>query len=171
MTIFKKTTFMITAIISFLVFASAAEAATTYKYVGTDPSYLAGEITIDGSNFDWTKLIVSPSYNPITAYHGIPTDNTSGSPPDEQWRWIAADRPFCEGCYALYSLFPSPEDNILRINFSLAGFEYDAEIENLNFGGYVIFESIPPVPIPAAAFMFAPALLGFLGLRRRKMQA
>jgi hypothetical protein len=27
------------------------------------------------------------------------------------------------------------------------------------------------VPIPAAAFMFAPALLGFLGFRRRKMQA
>ena len=27
------------------------------------------------------------------------------------------------------------------------------------------------VPIPAAAFMFAPALLGFLGLRRRSKQA
>lgn len=26
---------------------------------------------------------------------------------------------------------------------------------------------VPPVPIPAAAFMFAPALLGFIGLRRK----
>jgi hypothetical protein len=33
------------------------------------------------------------------------------------------------------------------------------------------FTSLSPVPVPAAAFMFAPALLGFLGLRRRKMQA
>lgn len=30
---------------------------------------------------------------------------------------------------------------------------------------------VSQVPIPAAAFMFAPALLGFLGLRRRSKQA
>jgi hypothetical protein len=78
-------------------------------------------LVFSGRNLDRTKLIVTPSHNPITAYHGIPTDNTYGSPPDEQWPWIAADRPYCEGCCALYTLFPSPEDNILRIDFSLAG--------------------------------------------------
>ena len=29
------------------------------------------------------------------------------------------------------------------------------------------YNSVSEVPIPAAAFMFAPALLGFMGLRRR----
>ncbi|MFT7413417.1 MAG: hypothetical protein ACI9FO_000061 [Methylophagaceae bacterium] len=32
-------------------------------------------------------------------------------------------------------------------------------------------ENLPGVPIPAAAFMFAPALLGFMGLRRRAKNA
>jgi hypothetical protein len=33
---------------------------------------------------------------------------------------------------------------------------------------YVYFLYKPsPVPLPAAAFLFAPALLGFMGLRRK----
>jgi hypothetical protein len=38
-------------------------------------------------------------------------------------------------------------------------------------GSYLVRTSLNPVPIPAAAFMFAPALLGFLGLRRRSKRA
>jgi len=39
---------------------------------------------------------------------------------------------------------------------------------NLTFLQYEeVGNVLPEVPIPAAAFMFAPALLGFLGLRRR----
>tara|TARA_R110001583_G_scaffold195483_1_gene374091 strand:+ start:1359 stop:2021 length:663 start_codon:yes stop_codon:yes gene_type:complete len=38
-------------------------------------------------------------------------------------------------------------------------------------GSFLVRDTLNPVPIPAAAFMFAPALLGFLGFRRRKMQA
>jgi len=35
------------------------------------------------------------------------------------------------------------------------------------FGSAFMSEAVSAVPIPAAAFMFAPALLGFMGLRRR----
>lgn len=35
----------------------------------------------------------------------------------------------------------------------------------------VTITNVSAVPIPAAAFLFAPALLGFLGLRRRKLVA
>jgi hypothetical protein len=38
-------------------------------------------------------------------------------------------------------------------------------------GSFLVRDTLNPVPIPAAAFMFAPALLGFLGLRRRSKQA
>jgi hypothetical protein len=34
-------------------------------------------------------------------------------------------------------------------------------------GSWLVRDTLNPVPIPAAAFMFAPALLGFLGLRRK----
>jgi hypothetical protein len=37
-----------------------------------------------------------------------------------------------------------------------------------NIGSYLVRDTIPTVPVPAAAFMFAPALLGFLGLRRKR---
>jgi len=42
--------------------------------------------------------------------------------------------------------------------------------------GYVLYAGIeetiiPAVPVPAALFMFAPALLGFMGLRRKKKGA
>jgi hypothetical protein len=33
--------------------------------------------------------------------------------------------------------------------------------------GSFLYKTVPSVPIPAAAFMFAPALLGFLGFRRK----
>jgi len=35
----------------------------------------------------------------------------------------------------------------------------------------VVITNVSAVPVPAAALMFAPALLGFLGLRRRKLAA
>jgi len=37
--------------------------------------------------------------------------------------------------------------------------------------GHWVYRDISAVPIPAAAFMFAPALLGFMGLRRRAKSA
>lgn len=41
---------------------------------------------------------------------------------------------------------------------------------NSTFAAWTASPALSPVPIPAALFMFAPALLGFLGFRR-KMQA
>jgi hypothetical protein len=38
-------------------------------------------------------------------------------------------------------------------------------------GSFLVRDTLTTVPIPAAAFMFAPALLGFLGFRRRSKQA
>ena len=47
----------------------------------------------------------------------------------------------------------------------------DLSTSDWETGDYVSFDLVSAVPVPAAAFMFAPALLGFLGFRRRKMQA
>ncbi|HDY84904.1 MAG TPA: hypothetical protein ENH74_04375, partial [Methylophaga sp.] len=41
-----------------------------------------------------------------------------------------------------------------------------------NIGNLEIdISAVSAVPIPAAAFLFAPALLGFMGLRRKSKQA
>lgn len=62
------------------------------------------------------------------------------------------------------------------ILFANAGDLTDEELLNLNFTGYESIGSftltnVSEVPIPAAAFLFAPALMGFLGLRRKANKA
>ena len=53
---------------------------------------------------------------------------------------------------------------------SQTGFPFsEADIDAI--GAISSGAAVSAVPIPAAAFMFAPALLGFLGLRRRKLAA
>ncbi len=44
---------------------------------------------------------------------------------------------------------------------------FSAEGISDTFGGGIDSVSVSAVPIPAAAFLFAPALLGFMGLRRK----
>jgi hypothetical protein len=36
---------------------------------------------------------------------------------------------------------------------------------------YMDVEGVSAVPVPAAAFLFAPALIGFMGLRRKATKA
>jgi len=45
----------------------------------------------------------------------------------------------------------------------------DPDYAAKDFGSYLVrnYKQISAVPVPAAAFMFAPALLGFMGLRRK----
>jgi hypothetical protein len=54
-------------------------------------------------------------------------------------------------------------------------FTHDAwfaeDFASADAGSFLVRDTLNPVPIPAAAFMFAPALLGFLGLRRRSKRA
>ena len=69
---------------------------------------------------------------------------------------------------------PVIEDK-LYFGFALASLSRDGYGEFLTAGGTIYYStvdegSVPPpnaVPLPAAAFMFAPALLGFMGLRRK----
>jgi len=56
-----------------------------------------------------------------------------------------------------YALFINA-DGIDTSSFNFANGEKVATIELTN---------VSAVPVPAAAFLFAPALLGFLGLRRK----
>lgn len=44
---------------------------------------------------------------------------------------------------------------------------FDASGTSDSYGGSLDAVSLSAVPVPAAAFMFAPALLGFLGFRRK----
>ena len=53
-------------------------------------------------------------------------------------------------------------DNSLRMNWNGLSFTADTYFE-LNFNG----ENLSEVPLPAALFMFAPALLGLMGFRRK----
>ncbi|OUR72125.1 hypothetical protein A9Q78_07390 [Methylophaga sp. 41_12_T18] len=60
-------------------------------------------------------------------------------------------------------------DSILLPSF--AGFNFDV-VFGATFANLVISQSVSEVPVPAALFLFGPALLGFMGLRRRaKMTA
>jgi hypothetical protein len=52
-----------------------------------------------------------------------------------------------------------------------AHYDYNGDTSTSNYGSFLVRDSLIATPIPAAAFMFAPALLGFLGFRRSKMQA
>lgn len=57
------------------------------------------------------------------------------------------------------------------INLQQVG-PYTVDEPLARFGSFLVRNSteVSAVPIPAAAFMFAPALLGFLGLRRRTLE-
>jgi hypothetical protein len=60
--------------------------------------------------------------------------------------------------------------------FANAGDLTEEELLALNFTGYESIGSftltnVSEVPVPAAAFLFAPALMGFLGLRRKAKKA
>ena len=62
------------------------------------------------------------------------------------------------------------------ILFAGAGDLTDEELLALNFTGYdsigsFTLTNVSEVPVPAAAFLFGPALLGFLGLRRKAKTA
>lgn len=62
------------------------------------------------------------------------------------------------------------------ILFANAGDLTDAELLALNFTGYESIGSfeltnVSEVPVPAAVFLFGPALMGFLGLRRKAKTA
>jgi hypothetical protein len=62
------------------------------------------------------------------------------------------------------------------ILFANAGDLTDEELLALNFTGYdsigsFTLTNVSEVPVPAAAFLFGPALLGFLGLRRKAKAA
>jgi len=46
-------------------------------------------------------------------------------------------------------------------------FVSDTDVPQVDTGHFLVRDTVSAVPIPAAAFMFAPALLGFMGLRRR----
>ena len=63
------------------------------------------------------------------------------------WDVVINDSTFTSGQFGFY--------NFSQANVQYSGFEQT--------GGVIV----NPVPIPAAAFLFAPALLGFMGLRRK----
>lgn len=67
------------------------------------------------------------------------------------------------GCYNL--LFQRCLARINSVNFDFSGVRLDYTVAGGSSSSSTPLPSA--VPIPAAAFMFAPALLGFMGLRRR----
>lgn len=62
------------------------------------------------------------------------------------------------GNFNLVALFDSPVSQLAFSNLGLLGISHVA---------YFNTSAISEVPVPAALFLFGPALLGFLGLRRR----
>ena len=58
-------------------------------------------------------------------------------------------------------------DSILLPSFE--GFNFDV-IFGDTFANLVVTSSVSEVPVPAALFLFGPALLGFLGLRRKALK-
>lgn len=50
-------------------------------------------------------------------------------------------------------------------------FSYDYAGETNNFAGIVLVQDVSTVPVPAAAWLFGSALLGFFGFSRRKANA
>lgn len=55
--------------------------------------------------------------------------------------------------------------------FLAAGVQYAVDIINATRDVFKYDVSVSAVPVPAALFLFAPALLGFLGLRRKSAVA
>ena len=129
----------------------------TNSLVSQEPNLIDGLVTLLGStldvfslvnngfeweNYQYTYGMISDVYPDLLDYQyvAIISDNNGGCPT-------------CD----------TGED------FSMThyGFVGKSDSGALHYGSYLIRDSISAVPIPAAAFMFAPALLGFLGLRRR----
>jgi len=57
-------------------------------------------------------------------------------------------------------------DGLLNLSFNTSSaVDYKGSVTHLS--GTITFNEVSAVPVPAALFMFAPALLGFFGLRRK----
>jgi hypothetical protein len=66
---------------------------------------------------------------------------------------------------SLLVLFSSPVSDLYwNTEFAGGGLGDDAD----NISHYLVIDPISEVPIPAALWLFGPALLGFLGLRRKQ---
>lgn len=83
--------------------------------------------------------------------------------------WSSIDIAFGDINTQLFSAGESPFSGVFNFSTTVmltAGTQYFFLIDGIkNVAGYSL--NVSAVPIPAALWLFAPALLGFLGLRRR----
>ncbi|SFK20547.1 hypothetical protein [Methylophaga sulfidovorans] len=76
-----------------------------------------------------------------------------------------------EGDYPVYTTLLNIMGDYSFVVFLEAGVEYAVDIINASRNVFKYDVSVSAVPVPAAVFLFAPALLGFLGLRRKSAVA
>ena len=76
-----------------------------------------------------------------------------------------------EADYPVYTTLIDITGDYSFVMFLEAGVNYAVDILNASRDVFKYDVSVSAVPVPAALFLFAPALLGFLGLRRKSAVA
>jgi hypothetical protein len=130
-------------------------------------------------SWDWSKLVFAEvELTPLYFSYGLFLRLNDDTPHDDTLKTLWANGDFWDFDHTFYfSSLASLDGEIWRVEPNL-DLRYTSPYLFLAHEGSRVakFELVAPgavaVPIPAAAFMFAPAaLLGFLAFRRRKMQA
>lgn len=168
MTIFNKKIILLAALSASLLFTTAAKSAT-YKFnKDASSSFLSGEVTVDGTVWDWTKLVINPISYYQTIYFGTPSSATISDSNTNKLSWS-------KNGYSPYKYYST-----VITGWVVSGgiwLSWDQRTVNLTGSpststqsGSAFFTEVSAVPVPASAFLFAPALLGFIGLRRKNLK-
>lgn len=173
--------------------------ANAYEF--SSPTYgLSGTATpgvLDGNSFITSiidNFVVSTDFGPDAALGLVMEDN--GLDPAATYDWLAfstskivnetnfhlSGSMFFDNDFFTGPITTLPTTETLMANFLLLTADLSADtgktmpgVEGIILDGYASFAQVgagpSAVPVPAAAFLFAPALLGFLGLRRKTKSA
>jgi len=148
--------------------ASASQAAVT-TYTCTDcaaNSFMSGSISYnsDSDEYDWSMLTVSPGKGGLPEGDDFDITDITDSTDDEAGFEYTIKNPADPFAAEITGSLAITSMSLLAL---VIDWDFD-NFEDIYENGSNTFEAAPSaVPVPAAAFLFAPALLGFLGLRRK----
>jgi len=150
-----------------------AQLGTGGLYDGWKMARLAevGRVTSEVLGWDWSDRSIAPGWNEQYVGHNKGVTNIFGSSysvgGESNWVHGRTADTFIHGPGMTYTRTLASYE---FFTYTLAETQYIGEIlveEIALTMSTFLYRDVIATPIPAAAFMFAPALLGFMGLRRK----
>jgi len=149
---------------------SDAEAAGGYLATLTSQAEL--DFVYDNLAYDHTYWTLNHGGNKIGPWLGATDEET-----EDNWKWVTGETwDFTNWEVHQPDNFANEEHYLHFFNAGVAAPDKTWNDVTVDYHGVISYiietpGTVNAVPVPAAAFLFAPALLGFMGLRRKAKQA